>query len=79
LSLIISDVEMPEMDGYSLTTAIRQDPDLQDLYIILHTSLSGVFNQNMVEKVGANRFLAKFEPDELTTVVQKRLLEHAAK
>ncbi len=79
LSLIISDVEMPEMDGYSLTTAIRQDPDLQDMYIILHTSLSGVFNQNMVEKVGANRFLAKFEPDELTTVVQKRLLEHADK
>jgi two-component system chemotaxis response regulator CheV len=78
LPLIISDVEMPEMDGYSLTTAIRNDHELKDLYIILHTSLSGVFNQTMVEKVGANRFLAKFEPDELTTVVQSRLLEHAA-
>jgi two-component system chemotaxis response regulator CheV len=76
LSLIISDVEMPEMDGYALTAAIRKEPGLQDLYIILHTSLSGVFNQAMVEKVGANQFLAKFEPDELTKAVQNRLLEH---
>ncbi len=78
LSLIISDVEMPEMDGYALTAAIRKDPKLQDLHIILHTSLSGVFNQAMVEKVGANQFLAKYEPDELTKMVQERLLEHVA-
>jgi two-component system chemotaxis response regulator CheV len=76
LPLIISDVEMPEMDGYAFTAAIRKDPELRDLHVILHTSLSGVFNQAMVEKVGANRFLAKFEPDELTTAVQNRLLEH---
>lgn len=78
LPLIISDVEMPEMDGYALTAAIRKDPELADLHIILHTSLSGVFNQAMVEKVGADQFLAKFEPDELTKVVQNRLLEHVA-
>lgn len=78
LPLIISDVEMPEMDGYALTAAIRKDSELKDLHIILHTSLSGVFNQAMVEKVGANQFLAKFEPDELTKVVQSRLLEHMA-
>ncbi len=78
LSLIISDVEMPEMDGYALTAAVRKDPELRELHIILHTSLSGVFNQAMVEKVGANQFLAKYEPDELTRVVQDRLLEHMA-
>ncbi len=78
LPLIISDVEMPEMDGYALTAAIRKEPELQDLHIILHTSLSGVFNQAMVEKVGANQFLAKYEPDELTKMVQTRLLEHMA-
>lgn len=78
LPLIISDVEMPEMDGYALTAAIRKDPELADLHIILHTSLSGVFNQAMVEKVGADQFIAKFEPDELTKVVQNRLLEHVA-
>jgi len=78
LSLVISDVEMPVMDGYALTAAIRRNPDLQDLHVILHTSLSGVFNQAMIEKVGADAFIAKFEPDELTKVVQNRLLEHMA-
>ncbi len=64
-ALVISDVEMPNMDGYTLTTEIRKHPKLKSLYIILHTSLSGVFNQNMVQKVGANRFIPKFNPDEL--------------
>ncbi|MBL4629632.1 MAG: chemotaxis protein CheV, partial [Paraglaciecola sp.] len=41
------------------------------LRVILHTSLSGVFNQAMVEKVGADDFIAKFHPDELATSVQK--------
>jgi len=76
LSLVISDVEMPVMDGYTLTTEIRKDPALANLQVILHTSLSGVFNQSMIEKVGANSFLAKFEPDELAKVVQTRLKQH---
>jgi len=64
-ALMISDVEMPEMDGYTLTTSCKADPRLAGLYIMLHTSLSGVFNNAMVEKVGANDFMAKFSPDEL--------------
>ncbi len=79
LTMVISDIEMPKMDGYTLTTKIRQHPAMQDLYILLHTSLSGVFNQAMVEKVGANRFLAKFKPDELATAVQEKLREHESK
>jgi len=65
LALMISDVEMPEMDGYTLTTNCKADPRLAPLYIMLHTSLSGVFNKAMVEKVGADDFMAKFSPDEL--------------
>ncbi|MDO9317086.1 MAG: chemotaxis protein CheV [Gammaproteobacteria bacterium] len=64
-SLIISDIEMPEMDGYTLTASIRANPRLAGMHVLLHTSLSGVFNRAMVEKVGANDFLAKFHPDEL--------------
>ena len=70
-ALMISDVEMPEMDGYTLTSEVKGNPDMKDLHIILHTSLSGVFNQAMVEKVGADDFIAKFNPDELATAVQK--------
>jgi two-component system chemotaxis response regulator CheV len=40
---------------------------------VLHTSLSGVFNKAMVQKVGANDFLAKFQPDMLAQVVIERI------
>jgi len=73
VALMISDIEMPEMDGYTLTAEVRNDSSLNDLYIILHTSLSGVFNQAMVAKVGANDFIAKFNPDELAGAVLKAL------
>lgn len=76
LSMVISDVEMPRMDGYTLTTRIRKNPNMKDLYVTLHTSLSGIFNQAMIEKVGANLFLAKYSPDELAVVVQQRLQRH---
>lgn len=69
LALVISDIEMPEMDGYTFTTEVRSDERLKHLYIILHTSMSGVFNQTMVDRVGANKFIAKFEPDILAQAV----------
>ncbi|GGI67701.1 chemotaxis protein CheV [Shewanella gelidii] len=73
IPLIISDIEMPEMDGYTLTAEIRDNPKLKNIKVVLHTSLSGVFNQAMVEKVGANDFIAKFNPDELAAAVNKHL------
>lgn len=77
VALVISDIEMPNMDGYSLTTKIRSNDKLKDLYVILHTSLSGVFNESMVKKVGANRFIPKFNPDELANAVFNGLEECA--
>lgn len=70
VSLLISDIEMPEMDGYTLTSEIRKDPALKDLQILLHTSMSGTFNQALVKKVGADKFLPKFSADELAAEVQ---------
>lgn len=61
--MLISDIEMPEMDGYTLTTKIRSDSRLDGFKVVLHTSLSGVFNKAMVEKVGADGFISKFNPD----------------
>ncbi|MCK4708334.1 MAG: response regulator, partial [Gammaproteobacteria bacterium] len=69
INLVLSDIEMPRMDGYTLTTAIRNDPKLEKLYVLLHTSLSGVFNKSMVKKVGANNFVPKFNPDELAKTI----------
>tara|TARA_Y100001956_G_scaffold17604_1_gene17179 strand:- start:83 stop:790 length:708 start_codon:yes stop_codon:yes gene_type:complete len=73
--MMFTDAEMPEMDGYRLTAEVRADPRMADLFIALNTSLSGSFNQAMVEKVGCNRFISKFQPDMLVDVVQQRMRE----
>jgi two-component system chemotaxis response regulator CheV len=75
LLMVITDAEMPEMDGYRLTTEIRNDPRLKDLYVVMHTSLSGSFNEAMVKKVGCNDFLSKFQPDKLVEMIHQRLLK----
>ncbi|NNN67826.1 chemotaxis protein CheV [Vibrio sp. 3-2(1)] len=73
LLLMITDAEMPEMDGYKLTSEIRNDPRMKSLFITLNTSLSGSFNEAMVQKVGCDRFISKFQPDLLVQVAQDRL------
>ncbi|WP_082865418.1 chemotaxis protein, partial [Oleiphilus sp. HI0086] len=76
--LVLTDAEMPEMDGYRLTTEIRKDDRLSHFYVIMHTSLSGSFNQAMAERVGCNRLLSKFQPDELATAVLDYVKEQAS-
>jgi two-component system chemotaxis response regulator CheV len=70
IGLIISDIEMPEMDGYTLSARIRSDESLAKIKVILHTSLSGVFNHSLIKKVGADGFVAKYKPDELAKEVK---------
>lgn len=73
--MLITDAEMPEMDGYSLTAEIRKIPEVKDLYVVLHTSLSGSFNKAMVEKVGCNAWMSKFQADDLAKLILSRI-EH---
>jgi len=75
IDAVISDVEMPEMDGYTLTTEIRKNEQLKALPILLHTSLSGTFNKNMVSQVGADMFVPKFNAEELSESVRSLLKE----
>lgn len=70
---IISDIEMPKMDGYTLSSKIKEEKEFIDIPIILHTSLSGMFNESMVKKVKADFFISKFSPDELTEVTVKAI------
>jgi len=73
IDMLISDVEMPEMDGYTLSKSIRKNPSLEGLYVILHTSLSGGFNETMVKNVGADKFISKFSADDLANTVLEQL------
>jgi len=69
INLVVSDIEMPQMDGYALTRAIREEPALRRLKVVLHSSISGIFNEAMVKEVAADRFIAKFQPDQLAQAV----------
>ncbi len=75
ISMIISDIEMPEMDGYTLTTEVRKDPRFQGIKILLHSSMSGEFNKNMIEQIDADKFIPKFSPDDLASTVQELIEE----
>lgn len=70
IDLIVSDIEMPVMDGYTFVTSIRGDERLKDLKVLMHTSMSGTFNDSMVKKVGANKFIPKFNAEDLATEVK---------
>jgi two-component system chemotaxis response regulator CheV len=73
VEMVISDIEMPEMDGYTLTSEVRNTPSMQNLYVLLHTSLNGAINAERAEKAGANAVLTKFVPDELVKAVRSAL------
>ena len=73
LLLMIVDAEMPEMDGYKLTHELRLDKRFKNVFIVLHTSLSGHFNLAMAEKVGYNKLISKFQPNELVNMIQNRI------
>ncbi|MDH5183527.1 MAG: response regulator, partial [Gammaproteobacteria bacterium] len=73
IPLVVSDIEMPEMDGYTLTHRIRENTAYQNMYVILHTSLSGAINPQLAGDVGANNALSKFDADDLAHAVVEGL------
>ena len=68
-----SDIEMLEMDGYTLTGEIRNILSMNDLYVLLHTSLNGAINSERAKKAGANSILTKFMHEELANAVRSAL------
>ncbi len=74
VSLVLTDVEMPEMDGYILTKKIKSDPRFAGVPVIMHSSLSGMSNQQLGKSVGVDEYVAKFEPQKLSETLARRLL-----
>ncbi|MBF0555614.1 MAG: chemotaxis protein CheV [Nitrospirae bacterium] len=72
-AMIISDIEMPGMDGFTFTRKIKGNPKLSGLYVILHSSLSNKSNVDKAKQVGSNDFLPKFRPDEIAKKILDRI------
>ncbi len=74
ISLVLTDIEMPEMDGYILTKKIKSDPRFAGVPVIMHSSLSGMSNQQLGKSVGVDEYVPKFEPQRLSETLTRRLL-----
>ena len=74
VSLVLTDVEMPEMDGYILTKKIKSDPRFVGVPVIMHSSLSGMSNQQLGKSVGVDEYVPKFEAQKLSETLTRRLL-----
>ena len=74
VSLVLTDVEMPEMDGYILTKKIKTDPRFAGVPVIMHSSLSGMSNQQLGMSVGVDEYVPKFEAQKLSETLSRRLL-----
>jgi two-component system chemotaxis response regulator CheV len=70
IQAVLTDVEMPEMDGYVLTQKIKADPRLAHLPVIMHSSLTAQANQAMGRGVGADAYVSKFQPRELADTLE---------
>ncbi len=77
IGMVLTDIEMPEMDGFTLTRNIKSDATLKKIPVVIHSSLSGSANEDHVRKVGANGYVAKFDVKELSMVIHKALEDAA--
>jgi two-component system chemotaxis response regulator CheV len=71
IQLVLTDVEMPEMDGYVLTQKIKADPRLKHLPVVMHSSLTALANQDMGKNVGADAYVPKFQPLDLAETLKR--------
>lgn len=74
VQLVLTDVEMPEMDGYLLTKNIKADPRFAGIPVIMHSSLSSMSNQQLGRSVGVDEYVPKFEPHRLAETLGRLLL-----
>lgn len=75
IQLILTDVEMPEMDGYVLTKHVKSDPRFAGIPVIMHSSLSSDANQQLGRSVGVDDYIPKFEPHKLAATLTQLLSE----
>uniref|UniRef100_A0A8W7PPF8 Fused signal transduction protein/response regulator n=1 Tax=Anopheles coluzzii TaxID=1518534 RepID=A0A8W7PPF8_ANOCL len=73
LHLVLTDVEMPEMDGYMLTKLIKSDPRFAGIPVLMHSSLSGSSNQKLGQSVGVDAYVSKFEAQKLSMKLREML------
>jgi two-component system chemotaxis response regulator CheV len=78
VNLIVTDIEMPETDGYMLTKMVKNDPRFAAIPVLMHSSLSGMSNQQLGRSVGVDEYVPKFEPQQLSATITRLLSKEPA-
>jgi two-component system chemotaxis response regulator CheV len=78
VTMVLTDIEMPEMDGYMLTKQIKSDGRFLGVPVVMHSSLSGMSNQALGKSVGVDEYVSKFEPQKLSEAIARRVLGEGA-
>jgi two-component system, chemotaxis family, chemotaxis protein CheV len=73
VALVLTDLEMPVMDGFTLTRNIKNDQRFKSIPVVIHSSLTGTANEAHVKSVGADAYVAKFVAPELAATIRQVL------
>jgi len=73
VALILTDLEMPKMDGFTLTRKIKGDQRFSSIPVVIQSSLTGTTNEDHVRSVGADAYVAKFVAEELADTIRRAL------
>ena len=76
LKIIISDVEMPQMDGFHFASVIKQDKRFANIPIIFNSSISNQFSESQGKQVGGEGYLTKFNATQLYNEVTRVINNH---
>jgi two-component system chemotaxis sensor kinase CheA len=78
VALVVSDVEMPNIDGYGLVRRIRSSPDTANIPVILVTSLGDAGDRARGAAAGANAYIVKkdFDPEAFLSIISEQLEHH---
>lgn len=76
LKIIISDIEMPQMDGFHFASVIKQDKRFVNIPIIFNSSISNQFSESQGKQVGGEGYLTKFNATQLYNEVSRVVSSH---
>jgi two-component system chemotaxis response regulator CheV len=77
VAAVLTDLEMPEMDGFTLTRRIKEDERFKRIPVVIHSSLTGQANEDHARNVGAEGYVAKFVAEELGNAIRRAIAAHA--
>ena len=76
LKIIISDVEMPRMDGFHFAANVKDDDRFKNIPIVFNSSISDHFSENRGMEAGGEAYLVKFQASSFYKEVSRIVREH---